>query len=338
MSGKRKTPSTDRTRRELVKAGVALAGSAALGWPALGNAQTAASWPSRPVRVVVPFGAGGTADIVARIISQQLSIQLAQPFVVENKGGASTTIGATEVFRAPADGYTVMVVTPTFAVAQSIYPNLAFTPRDFTAVALFITTPLLLVVNPQTGFKTVGDFIKFAKANPGKISFASAGAGSTPHLGFELLMEQAGIDLLHVPYKGGGEAVTSVLSGTTDAYFSVPIESGQHIRSGKMVALGASGPKRAPSFPDVPTISESALPGFEMLHYTSMLVRTGTPQDIVDKLSANIVKAMQAPDVREKLLQNGDVPLGTIAEAQELYVTEYARWPAVVRKSGIKPT
>ena len=205
--------------------------------------------------------------------------------MIENKGGASTTIGAAEVARSPADGYTLMVVTPTFAVAQSVYANLPYGAKDFTPVALFITTPLLLVVNPNTGFKTVGDYVKFAKANPGKITFASSGAGSTPHLAFELLKEQAGIDLLHIPYKGGGEAVASVLSGTTDSYFSVPIEAGPHIRAGKLVALGGSGLKRTPSFPEVPTIHETGLPGFDMLHYTSMLVRSGTPPDILAKLS-----------------------------------------------------
>jgi len=325
-------------RRMLVKASAALAGSAALGLPTLAAGQSAANWPNKPVRVIVPFGAGGTADIIGRIIAQQLSVQLGQPFVVENKGGASTTIGATEVFKQPADGYTLLMATPTFAVSQSVYPNLAFAPKDFLPVAIFITTPLLLVVNPSTGFKTVGDYIKAAKANPGKVSFASAGAGSAPHLSFELLMEQAGIELLHVPYKGGGEAVGSVLSSTTDSYFSVPIESGQHIRAGKLLALGSSGKKRTPSFPDVPTIAESGLPNFDTLHYTSMLVRTGTPQDIVNKLSENIQKAMKAPEVRDKLMQNGDIAQGTLAEAAELYAKEYKTWPGVVQKAGIKPT
>ena len=325
-------------RRMLVKAAAAFAGSAAVGLPTLAAGQSAANWPNKPVRVIVPFGAGGTADIIGRIIAQQLSVQLGQPFVVENKGGASTTIGATEVFKQPADGYTLLMATPTFAVSQSVYPNLAFAPKDFLPVAIFITTPLLLVVNPSTGFKTVGDYIKAAKAHPGKVSFASAGAGSAPHLSFELLMEQAGIELLHVPYKGGGEAVGSVLSSTTDSYFSVPIESGQHIRAGKLLALGSSGKKRTPSFPDVPTIAESGLPNFDTLHYTSMLVRTGTPQDIVNKLSENIQKAMKAPEVRDKLMQNGDIAQGTLAEAGELYAKEYKTWPGVVHKAGIKPT
>jgi tripartite-type tricarboxylate transporter receptor subunit TctC len=329
---------TSHKRRALVKAGAAIAGGAALGVPTFVAGQGAATWPSRPVRIVVPYGTGGTADMMARLMGHQLSTQLGQPFVIENKGGASTTIGAADVFKSPADGYTLMVVTPTFVVAQSVYPNLPFGEKDFTPVALLITTPLLLVVNPKTGFKTVSDYINFAKANPGKLTFASSGAGSTPHLGFELLMEQAGIQLLHIPYKGGGEAVGSVLSGTTDSYFSVPIESGPHVRAGKLVALGGTGKKRVPSFPDVPTIAESALPNFEMLHYTSMMIRSGTPPDILEKLSQNVVKAMQSSDVRDKLMQNGEVALGTLTEANDLYAKEYKTWPGVVKKAGIKPT
>ena len=330
--------SIGRKRRELVKAGAVLAGSAALGLPSLAAAQSAASsWPNRPVRVVVPFGAAGTADILARIFAEQLSKQLGQPFVVENRGGAGTTIGAAEVFKSPADGYTVMVVTPTFSIAQYVYPDLPYQAKDFTPVALLMTTPLILVVNPKTGFKTVADYIKAAKAKPGSISFASAGAGSTPHLAFELLKTQANIDLLHVPYKGGGEAVTSVLSGTTDSYFSAPIESGQHVKAGKLTLLGASSLKRTPGLADYPTISESGLPGFEVTHYTSLLVKTGTPPDIIAKLSENIVKAVQAPDVREKIAQNGDVPLGTQAEAVELYTKEYERWPKAVKAANVKP-
>jgi tripartite-type tricarboxylate transporter receptor subunit TctC len=326
-------------RRALLKVGAVMAGTAAFGHRSLASAQSAAaSWPNRPVRIVVPFGAGGTADIIGRVMGQQLSKQLGQPFVIENKGGASTTIGAAEVARSPADGYTLLMATPTFAVAQSVYSNLTYSAKDFTPVALFITTPLLLVVNPSLGFKSVADYVKFAKANPGKITFASSGAGSTPHLAFELLKEHAGIDILHIPYKGGGEAVASVLSGTTDSYFSVPIEAGPHIKAGKLVALGGSGLKRTPSFPEVPTIHETGLPGFEMLHYTSMLVRAGTPPDILAKLSENIVKAMQASDVREKLVQNGDIPLGTLVEASELYAKECQRWPGIVQKAGIKPT
>ena len=343
--GKRRVGVASPRRRVLVKAGAALGGFAA-GMPLLATGQSSAAappgvapgWPSRAVRVVVPFGPAGTADILGRIIAQQLALQLAQPFVVENRPGAGTTIGAAEVAKSPADGYTMMVVTPSFAIAQYVYPNLPYDgPKDFIPVALLMTTPLMLVVNPKTGFRTTRDFINAAKASPGRISFASAGSGSTPHLAFELFKIQAGVDLLHVPYKGGGEAVTSVLSGTTDAYFSAPIESGPHVRAGTMVALGASSLKRTPGLPDLPTIAETDLPGFEVTHYTSVLVRSGTPPDIVAKLSDNIVRAIQAPDVRDKVAQNGDVPQGTRAEAADLYAREYERWARAVKVANVKP-
>jgi len=327
-------------RRAMVKAGAALAGGAALGLPASAGSQTGAAqaWPNRPVRIIVPYGPAGTADILARILGQQLSKQLGQPFVVENRGGAGTTIGAAEAYKSPADGYTMMVVTPTFAIAQYVYPNLPYDgPKDFVPVALLMTTPLILVVNPATGFKTVADYIQAAKARPGRVSFASSGSGSTPHLAFELLKAQAGIDLLHIPYKGGGEAVTSVLAGTTDSYFSAPIESGEHVKAGKLVLLGASSLKRTPGLPDVPTLAESGLAGFEVTHYTSVLVKAGTPQDIIAKLSENIVRAIQTPEVRDKVAQNGDVPLGTLAEATALYANEYQRWSRAVKSADIKP-
>ena len=334
------TPGTHSPRRRtIVKAGAALAGGAVFGFPAIVSSQGASdTWPNRPVRIVVPFGPAGTADILGRIIGQQLSKQLGQSFYIENKPGAGTTIGATEVARAPADGYTMMVVTPTFAIAQYVYPNLAYDgPKDFVPVALLMTTPLVLVVNPATGFKTVADFIQGAKAKPGQISFSSAGSGSTPHLAFELLRMQAGVELLHVPFKGGGEAVQALLAGTTNSYFSAPIECGPHIKAGKLVALGASSLKRTPGLADIPTIAESGLPGFEVTHYTSVLVKAGTPPAIVAKLSENIVQAIQMTDVRERIAQNGDVPLGTLAEATELYGKEYERWAKAVKAANIKP-
>ena len=327
-------------RRDVIKAGAALAGTAALGAAPLVFGQGAAdgAWPNRPVRIVVPFGPAGTADILGRILGQQLSKQTGQSFFVENKPGAGTTIGATEVARAPADGYSMMVVTPTFAIAQYVYPNLAYDgPKDFVPVALLMTTPLVLVVNPATGFKTVADFIAGAKARPGQVSFSSAGSGSTPHLAFELLRMQAGIELLHVPFKGGGEAVQALLAGTTNSYFSAPIECGPHIKAGKLVALGASSLKRTAGLADIPTIAESGLPGFEVTHYTSVLVKAGTPPDIVAKLSEHIVRAIQVPDVKERIAQNGDVPLGTLAEATDLYGKEYERWSRAVKAANIKP-
>ena len=213
----------------------AVAGLAALHSPSI-HAQ---AWPTKTVRIVVPFSTGGTADTLARIIAQQLTKQLGESFVVDNKPGAGATIGTAEVARLPADGYTALVHTTTFTISQHVYPNLAYDgQKDFVPIGLLMTTPLILITGPGSEIKTVADYIRAAKAKPGQISFSSSGSGSTPHLAFEMLKQTAGIDLLHVPYKGGGEAITAVIAGNTHSYFAAPIEVSALIKSGKLVALG----------------------------------------------------------------------------------------------------
>lgn len=302
---------------------------------ALAQAQT---WPNKPVRVVVPFSTGGTADTLARIIAAQLTKQLGQTFVVDNKPGAGATIGTAEVARAPADGYTLLVHTTTFTISQHVYPNLTYDgQKDFVPVGLLMTTPLILVTGPSSGFKTVADYVNAAKAKPGQVSFSSSGAGSTPHLGFEMLKQTAGIELLHVPYKGGGEAITAVIAGNTHSYFAAPIEVSELIKAGKLVALGSTSVKRTPGLDYMPTLAESGIANFELIHYTALLARAGTPPDILAKLSENLVRALQAPEVREKIAQNGDVPAGTMAEASDLFTRSYPVWGAVVKTANIKP-
>jgi tripartite-type tricarboxylate transporter receptor subunit TctC len=325
-------PATLRTFRAVLAAvALFLVASSAL---AQGAAQT---WPNKPVRVVVPFSTGGTADILGRIVAQQLQKQLGQPFVVENKPGAGATIGAAEVAKAPADGYTLLVVTPTFSITQYVYSNLPYDgQKDFVPVGLLMTTPLVLITHPG-GARTPAEFVQVAKAQPGRLSFSSAGNGSTPHLAMELLRQQTGIDLLHVPFKGGGEAITAVLAGTTNAYFAAPIEVMQNVKAGKLVILASTSLTRTPSLADYPTLAETVAPGFEVIHYTSLLVKAGTPRDIIEKLSENLVRALQAPEVREKIVQNGDVPAGTLAEATALYAKEYPRWGSAVRAANVKP-
>ncbi|GAA4326450.1 tripartite tricarboxylate transporter substrate binding protein [Pigmentiphaga soli] len=326
-------------RRRAARAAAALALCAA-GWAAwLPAARAESSWPAKPVRVVAPFSTGGTADILARIVAHQLTKQLGQSFVVENRPGAGATIGAAEVARSPADGYTLLVITPTFSITQFVYPSLPYDGRkDFVPVGLVMTTPLVLVVNPASGMRTAGDFIRAAKASPGKVSFSSAGVGSTPHLGFELLEQSAGIELLHVPFKGGGEAINAVLGGTTNAYFAAPIEVGEMLKAGRLTALGATSLRRTELLSDLPTLAESGVPGFEVVHYTAIMVRAGTPPDIVAKLSENLVRALRNPEVREKISQNGgEVPAGTMEEAKDLFAREYPRWSHVVKAAGIKP-
>jgi len=312
----------------------AVAGLVALHSPSI-HAQ---AWPTKTVRVVVPFSTGGTADTLARIIAQQLTKQLGESFVVDNKPGAGATIGTAEVARLPADGYTALVHTTTFTISQHVYPNLTYDgQKDFVPIGLLMTTPLILITGPGSEIKTVADYIRAAKAKPGQISFSSSGSGSTPHLAFEMLKQTAGIDLLHVPYKGGGEAITAVIAGNTHSYFAAPIEVSALIKSGKLVALGSTSAKRTPGLSDMPTLAEAGVANFELIHYTALLVRSGTPQDIVNKLSENLVRALQAPEVREKIAQNGDVPAGTLAEAKDLFTRSYPLWGSVVKTANIKP-
>ena len=298
----------------------------------------AQAWPAKTVRIVVPFSTGGTADTLARIIAQQLTKQLGESFVVDNKPGAGATIGTAEVARLPADGYTALVHTTTFTISQHVYPNLPYDgQKDFVPIGLLMTTPLILITGPGSEMKTVADYIRAAKAKPGQISFSSSGSGSTPHLAFEMLKQTAGIDLLHVPYKGGGEAITAVIAGNTHSYFAAPIEVSALIKSGKLVALGSTSAKRTPGLSDMPTLAEAGVSNFELIHYTALLVRSGTPPDIVNKLSENLVRALQAPEVREKIAQNGDVPAGTLAEASDLFTRSYPLWGSVVKTANIKP-
>ncbi|MGE4338510.1 MAG: Bug family tripartite tricarboxylate transporter substrate binding protein [Pigmentiphaga sp.] len=295
------------------------------------------SWPTKPVRVIVPSAPGGGLDTTARIVAQQLSQQLGQPFVVENKPGAGTTIGNREIVRSPADGYTLLFNTPTFIISQQVYSDLPYERDDFLPLALVTTTPMVMITSPKSGFKTLDDYIQAAKANPEHISYSSSGSGSTPHLGFEMLQNSAGIELLHVPFKGGGEAITAVIAGTTDTYLATPIEVRDRVNAGQLVALGTTGTERAQSMPDVPTLYESGLTDYELVHFLAVLVNSDTPPEIVEKLSANIVQALQAPEVRDKLSQSGDVPAGTLEEATEMFERAYPMWTKVVELANIQP-
>jgi len=295
------------------------------------------SWPTRPVRVIVPVSPGGGLDATARLLATQLAKQLGQPFVVENRPGAGYTIGTAEVARAPADGYTLLVTTPTFAISQYLYPNLPYDgQKDFTPVALVMTTPMIFVTSPKSGYKTISDYVRAAKANPGGISYSSSGSGSTPHLGFVMLEQATGSKLLHVPFKGGGEATTAIIAGTTDAYVTTPLEVRERVKGGQLVALGSTGQKRAASMPDVPTLAEQGIANYELVHYIAGLARSGTPPAILDKLSANIQEALNTPELREKLAQSGEIPAGTMKEAAELMNRSFPVWAKVVKAADVR--
>jgi tripartite-type tricarboxylate transporter receptor subunit TctC len=321
------------SRRRLALA-VALGSALAMAMPSPVCAQT---WPSRPIRIIVPFPPGGAGDPLARIIGQRLSEQLGQPFVVENRGGAGGTIAFAEVARAPADGYTLLLAPAPFAITPFVYAKLPYdAKKDFVPVGLIQTTPTVVVVRPSLGVQTLGQFLELARKQPGKISFGTPGDGSLPHLIGEMINQQAGVKLLHVPYKGGGPALNDLLAGAIDSNIVTPLIRGM-VKEGKLVAIGTTSLARTPSTKDWPTFSESGLPGFEALAWFGLVARSSTPPEVVSKLSENLQLALKNPETRAQIAQSGDVAEGTQAEFASLLQREYARWERTVKAAGIKP-
>jgi len=272
--------------------------------PAQAQAQ---GWPSRPVRVVVAFGAGGTADIVARLIADRLSPVLGQPVVVENRPGAGGNVGASAVAHSDPDGYTLLMSgSPTHSVGPHLFKNLNYDPmRDVPPVAMIASAPNLLVVNAALPVKSLDDLVKLARENPGQLTYSSAGIGTSGHLAAEMLKQAAGVDMRHVPYKSGPEAVTGVISGDVSfVFFTVPSVLPQ-VESGKLRALAITSVARSAVAPNVPTVAELGYPGFEALAWFALFAPRGTPQPIVDKLDAEIGKILQQPDIRKKMVELG---------------------------------
>ena len=298
----------------------------------------AQSWPSRPVRMVVPFAPGGATDIIARHVAQKLSERWGQSVVVENKPGAGTTIGNAEVAKAKPDGYTFLFAPTPFVISQVVYPTLPYdAQKDFAPVSLLATSPFILVVNAAFAPKSVAELVALAKAKPGSIAFASAGNGTVPHLSGELFKLRAGIDIVHVPYKGGGPAIVDLVSGQVPMMFATPIEVNQHVQSGKLRVLGTTSLERLAAFPDVPTLSESGYPNFEVLSFFGVLAPAGTPPEIVAKAAADLGAVMELADVRERFAQQsaqarvlGPGPFG------EFLSREREKWADIVKRSGAK--
>ena len=299
---------------------------------------SAQTWPSKPVRVIVPFPPGGASDALARTVAQKMSEQLGQPFLVDNKPGAASTIGIAEAAKTPADGYTILMAAAPYVITQYVYPKLSYDVRkDFVPLGLLQTTPTLLVVNPALGVNTMADFLKLAKSKPGQISYATPGGGSLPHLIGELFKQQAGIDLLHVPYKGGGPALADLLAGHVNSSFLSPIEVNAHLKSGKLTAIGASSLKRTAALATVPTLAEAGVADFEALAWFGFVARQGTPPDVLSKLSEHLQRALKSPEIRDKIAQSGDVPAGTVQEFADLLGREHVRWERTVKAANIKP-
>jgi tripartite-type tricarboxylate transporter receptor subunit TctC len=298
------------------------------------------SYPARPVRIVVPYPAGGVADLLPRTVGAKLSEKWKQPVVVENKPGASGNIGMAEGARAEPDGYT-MVLAPTgnLTVNQFLFRDLPFdVAKDFTPVTVLATSPNVLVVHPSVPVKTFKELIAYAKANPGKLNFSSPGSGSGAHLAGELLNVEAGIKSVHVPYKGMAPAVSDLVGGQVQMMFAGISTALPHIRAGRLVPLAIASPQRSAQLPDVPTVAESGFPGFDVTSWYGIVVRTGTPPAVVKKLHADMAEALAAPDVKEKLAGLGLDPLGNSPEEfARLIAAESRKWSEIVRKADIKP-
>jgi tripartite-type tricarboxylate transporter receptor subunit TctC len=298
------------------------------------------SYPSKPVRIIVPYPAGGVADLLPRTVGAKLSEKWKQPVVVENKPGASGNIGMAEGARAEPDGYTlVLAPTGNLTVNQFLFRQMPFdVTKDFTPITVLATSPNVLVVHPSVPVKSFKELIAYAKANPGKLNFSSPGSGSGAHLAGELLNVEAGIKAVHVPYKGMAPAVSDLVGGQVQMMFAGISTALPHIRAGKLVALAIASPQRSPQLPDVPTVAESGFPGFDVTSWYGVVVRAGTPLAIVKKLHADMAEALAAPDVKEKLASLGLDPLGNSPEDfAKMIAAESRKWSDIVQKANIKP-
>ena len=312
------------------------AGAAAL--PAVSRFAWAQAYPSRPVRIVVGFAPGGTTDILARLMGQWLSERLGQPFIIENRPGAGTNIATEAVVKAASDGYTLLMVSPPNAINATLYDKLNFNfLRDIAAVASVARVPNVMEVNPSVPAKTVNEFIAYAKANPGKISFASAGIGSSQHVSGELFKMMAGVDMIHVPYRGGAPALTDLIGGQVQVMFDNVSSSIDHIRAGKLRPLAVTTATRAEALPDIPTIG-NFLPGYEASVVNGFGAPKNTPVDIIDRLNKEINAALTDAKIKARLADLGSTPLpASAANYAKLLADETEKWGMVVKFAGIKP-
>jgi tripartite-type tricarboxylate transporter receptor subunit TctC len=301
------------------------------------RAQRSPDWPNRVVRIVVPVAAGGPTDTVARVLAEQLAKIWGHQVVVENKGGAGTNLGNEMVARSDPDGYTVLFATASLAVNRSLYRSLSYDPiADFTAVSLVSRFSLFMFVPNSLPAKSVMEFVAYAKAHPGKLTLASPGTGSTPHLAGELLKQMAGIEMTHVPYRGASPALNDLIPGRVDCYFG----SGallENMRSGQVRGLAVTGAKRDPAAPELPTMAEAGVPGYEVSSWHGLFLPAKTPPEIVSKMSVDTVAALADPVVKGKLEQAGYMVVGSSpGELQTLLKSEIGKWSAVIKTVGIK--
>ncbi|MFL5039378.1 MAG: Bug family tripartite tricarboxylate transporter substrate binding protein [Xanthobacteraceae bacterium] len=304
----------------------------------IGDVEPAMAYPDRPVRIVVPFAPGGLNDTVARLIQPYLEKSLGQPVIVDNRPGASGIIGADAVAKAPPDGHMLLMVASSYTVIPATNSKVPYdSARDLQPIAMVGKNPLLFVVAGKLAAKTLPEFVALAKASPGKLNYASPGAASQNHLVIELFSKAAGIKLQHVPYRGGAPAITATVAGETELTVISPLASLPQIEAGNLRALAAGSLTRDPQFPDLPTVAESGFPGFEAIQWVGLLTTAGTPKPIVEKLNAEVNRALRDPDLIPKLAAQGVSPAGGgVEEFQTLIAREIRNWAEVARTANIK--
>jgi tripartite-type tricarboxylate transporter receptor subunit TctC len=325
---------TFRTSRRAVMTALA---AAALGQSPAALAQASNDYPERPIKILVPFPPGQASDIMARLFGDRIAQTLGQPVVVENRVGAGGNIGTEAGARAAGDGYTLTLATAALPISTHIY-KLNFDPAtDFAPVAQFTVTPLVLVMNPKLAFKTVAELIAYAKQHPGKLTFASSGPGTSHHLAGEMFKVQAGIDVLHVPYRGSASAHTDLMGGIVDIMFDNIMAVGPHIKAGKLQALAVTTKNRAPTLAQTPTMAQAGLPAFEAVAWFGLLAPKSTPTPIVAKLNGAVQSALAQPDIQKRLADMGAQGMpGTPAAFQSFFLADIKKWEPVVRQANVK--
>jgi tripartite-type tricarboxylate transporter receptor subunit TctC len=304
---------------------------------ALTSFAAAQDYPNRPIRLIIPFPPGGSNDVVGRMIATQMSERLGKQVIVDNRAGAGGVVGTEIASKAPPDGYTLLVISLAHAVNPWLY-KLPYDPiKDFTPVGILASGPNVLVVNPQLPVNSVKELLVLAKQKPGDLQYASAGIGSFQHLGGELFKLEAGVDILHIPFKGGGPAMIDVIGGHTKIMFSSLVQTTPHIKSGKLRALGTGGAKRSSVLPDVPTIAEAGVPSYLAVNWWGIVAPTGTPQAIVDRLGKALSEVQNSPEVNKQFTSEGaEIVRMTPAEFGGFMVKEMSKWEHVVKQGGIK--
>ncbi len=298
---------------------------------------SAQTYPSKPVKVIVPFGTGAASDTIGRLMSDRLSQALGQPFLVENRAGAGGTIGNEVAFKSPPDGYTLLVSTAATPIAASAFRGLKYDTAGFVSVTVFTHSPLGFAANPAFAPKTVPDFIAYAKANPGKVNFGSLGVATSHHVTGEKLKIDAGIDMVHVPYKGSGAAHADLMGGQIQVMFDNLFSLLPHFKSGKLYPLAVTSAKRHRLLPEVPSLAEAGVKDFETVAWFGLLAPPGTPRDIVARLNAEAVKALAIPEVRQRLLDGGSDVIGNSPEEADRFLkSEIARWGSVIKTANIR--